>query len=32
MVSSPAIPSVMFVSLLQSCDIICVADDEGNKV
>ena len=31
-VSSPAILSVMFVSLLQSCDIICVANDAANKV
>ena len=31
-VSSPAIPSVMFLSLIQSCDNIFVADDEANKV
>ena len=31
-VSSPAIPSVMFLSLKQFYDIISVADDEANKV
>ena len=31
-VASPAIPSFMFLSLVQSFDVIVVEDDEANKV